>query len=472
MVLGEDWPVEEGEAGYVEGVFWQIETPDRRAQGGLTLAGDDLPVLVVDGLLFDERRYRHSVTPTGMTIAVSGDPHDRVADFRPRTIHGELADGSAVSALDAQGGRRPLDLNFSQQFRCRRVVVGAHVDGQQVYAATRFRLVKGYLPLPAGEATTADGGILRILPVNRPGDKQWFEFEPAQPATSNHLDVQVVNPIITLYSLVTDNPTDQRDTEVRLDADSPWMPVYEGIRDPGRQGHDLLPTKHLTPERFARWIDLRAVSDGLDAAALDELKGAAIQTQVLNLTAIAEGLHRRLFSDSAEARRVPAVSKRICAQAREAARDAAVAVLAGDQFTDDDRDEFGQAVSEALAHINERTFRSRMQELVDVAEHAVPGITDSFKDWPDAVVHARNTLAHRGTQSLGDEFEAVLELLIAIRYSLRWVLRTVLLDRAGIDPPTIQDGYRDSSVYGYHLANVRHHLLASGHYAADGLQPG
>ena len=115
-------------------------------------------------------------------------------------------------------------------------------------------------------------------------------------------------------------------------------------------------------------------------------------------------------------------------------------------------------MSVALAHINERTFRSRMQELVDVAEHAVPGITDSFKDWPGAVVHARNTLAHRGTQSLGDEFEAVLELLIAIRYSLRWVLRTVLLDRAGIDPPTIQDGYRDSSAYGYHLANVRHHL--------------
>jgi hypothetical protein len=464
--------VEDAETEYVDGVFWQIDTPDRRVRGQLKLAATDLPELIVDGLLFDERSYSHSVTPTGMTIAKSADPHDRVADFQPWTIHGELSDGSPVSALDARGGSRSIDFNFSQQFRCRRVVVGAHVDGQQAYAATRFRLVKGYWPLPAGEATTGDGSILRVRPVNRPGDAQWFEFEPAQPATLNYLDLLVVHPIITLYSLVMDNPTDQRDPEVRLDPDSPWRPIYEGTRDPGRQGHNLLPTKHLTPERFARWIDLRPVSDGLDAAALDELKGVTIQTQVLALSAIAEGLHRKLFSDPARARRVPAVSKQVCRQAREAAHDAAVAELAGDHFTDDDRAEFGQAVTDALAHVNDRTFRSRMRDLVDVAEHSAPGITDSFNDWPAAVVKARNILAHRGTPSLGGEFEAFIDLLIAIKHSMRWVLRTVLLNRAGIDPSTIQDGYRDSSAYGFHLANVRGHLLANGHYVADGLQPG
>jgi hypothetical protein len=149
-----------------------------------------------------------------------------------------------------------------------------------------------------------------------------------------------------------------------------------------------------------------------------------------------------------------------------------VAVLAGQDFTDEDRVEFIQAVNEKLEHVNDRTFRNRMQELVDVAEHAVPGITDSFSDWPAAVEYARNTLAHSGTQSLGSEFEANLDLLIAVKYSLRWVLRTVLLDQAGFDASMIQDGYKDSSAYGLHLANVRHHLLASGYYAADGLQPG
>ncbi len=140
-----------------------------------------------------------------------------------------------------------------------------------------------------------------------------------------------------------------------------------------------------------------------------------IQTQVLALSAIAEGLHRKLFSDPARAKRVPALSKKISKQARDAARDAAVAELAGDEFTDDDRAEFGQAVSQALEHVNERTLRSRMQDLVDIAEHAVPGITDSFTDWPAAVVMARNTLAHRGTPSLGGGFEAFfVGLLIAL----------------------------------------------------------
>jgi hypothetical protein len=362
-------------------------------------------------------------------------------------------------------------VGFSQEFGCRRVLVGAHVDSQQVYAATRFQLVKGYWPLPPGEATTGDGSILRVLPVDRPDAAQWFEFEPAQPATLNHLDLLVGHPITTLYSLITANPAAQRDLEVRLDADCAWMPVYEGVLDPGGHGHNLLPTKHLTPERFARWIDLRPMSDGLDAAALDELKGVTIQTQVLALSAIAEGLHRKLFSDPARAKRVPAVSKRISRQARDAARDAAVTELAGDEFSDEDRAEFGEAVSQALAHVNDRTFRSRMQDLVDIAQRAVPGITNSFTDWPAAVVMARNTLAHRGTPSLGGEFEAFIDLLIALKHSLRWVLRTVLLDRAGIDPSTIQAGYKDSSAYGLHLANVKQHLLASGHFVADGQQP-
>jgi signal transduction histidine kinase len=70
-----------------------------------------------------------------------------------------------------------------------------------VYAVTRFRLAEGYWPLPSGEATTADSSMLRVLPINRPGDEQWIEFEPAQPATLQHLDLYVMHPIITLHTL-------------------------------------------------------------------------------------------------------------------------------------------------------------------------------------------------------------------------------------------------------------------------------
>ena len=233
--------------------------------------------------------------------------------------------------------RTSLDFDISQQFRCRRVIVGAHVDGHQVYAATRFRLVKGSLPLPDGEATTADGSLLRILPVNQRGEKQWFEFEPKQPATLNHFDMQVMNPVITLFSLVTGNETDHRDPQVRLDADSPWMPLYEGMREVKRDGLNLLATNHLTPRRFAHWIDLRKTLEALDAAALDEMHGVTIQTQVLAQVAVAEGLHRRLYTDNASTRRVPKLSSTQRKKVRHAAREAAVATLTGDQFTDHDR---------------------------------------------------------------------------------------------------------------------------------------
>jgi hypothetical protein len=250
------------------------------------------------------------------------------------------------------------------------------------------------------------------------------------------------------------------------------MPVYEGTRGEVGEDHDMIATKHLTPERLARWIDVRKDSDGLDAAVIDERSGTTIQTQVLSLSAVAEGLHRKLFPNPAQAKRVPAASKKICADARDAARTAAVVVLKGDQFTDGDRTEFAKAVGDALSRFNERTFRSRMQDLVDVAERVVPGITESFKDWPDAVCEARNTPAHQGNESL-DDFEEFFELLVAVKSSLVWVLRTVLLDRAGIDPETIQFGYKwNTTAYGLHLANVRNHLLANGRHAADGLQRG
>jgi hypothetical protein len=58
-----------------------------------------------------------------------------------------------------------------------------------------------------------------------------------------------------------------------------------------------------------------------------------------------------------------------------------------------------------------------------------------------------------------------LDLLIALSYSIAWVLRTNLLNQAGFDPQTLQQAFRDSSAYGHHLANTRT-LLADSPYAA------
>jgi hypothetical protein len=77
--------------------------------------------------------------------------------------------------------------------------------------------------------------------------------------------------------------------------------------------------------------------------------------------------------------------------------------------------------------------------------------------------YARNTLAHEGTGTDGDL--AFLDLLIALSYSIAWVLRTVLLKQAGFDPPYPSGGQRRSPRYNHDITNTRY-LLAGSPYAA------
>lgn len=151
---------------------------------------------------------------------------------------------------------------------------------------------------------------------------------------------------------------------------------------------------------------------------------------------------------------------------KRAARDAALELMTGAEFTDDDRTEFGKAISEAFGHINDQTFRSRMDDLLTDARCTIPSLGAGFKDWPDAVSTARNNMAHQPWLPDNVDDDQFMDLLIALSYSIAWVLRTNLLNKAGFDVDTMQEGYRDSSSYGHHLANTRT-LLAGGPWAAE-----
>jgi len=72
------------------------------------------------------------------------------------------------------------------------------------------------------------------------------------------------------------------------------------------------------------------------------------------------------------------------------------------------------------------------------SRHPGPNIAVNFNDWPGAVKHARNVLAHEGTETSNESADQFVDLLIALSYSIAWVLRTVLLKQAGFDAPTLQ----------------------------------
>jgi hypothetical protein len=342
-----------------------------------------------------------------------------------------------------------------------------HVAGvDQAYAAIRFRVGGPHRwRSNDAQAMTTDGSQLRLYAEN--GD-QWFEFIPITPLTLRELDTRALDPITTLTSLATRNLAVDTDVNVRVSESSPWRRLYREREVVEKRNRPLFEASRLTAEQFASWVDLRARTDGLDAAALDTLDGVAIQTQVLAQVAIAEGLHRRLFP---EKKRVPSLQLNEVKTLRRAARKAALEELGvldrsdAEPLTDEDRGEFEQAINDAFSFLNDQTFKSRMQDLVDDAEKSIPTIVANFADWPGAVKYARNTLAHKGTEPQSDSTDQFYDLLIALSYSIAWVLRTVLLQRAGFDANSLQNAYKDSSAYNHHVTNTRR-LLADGPYAA------
>ena len=125
------------------------------------------------------------------------------------------------------------------------------------------------------------------------------------------------------------------------------------------------------------------------------------------------------------------------------------------EFTDDQRAEFATTINEAFSHINEQTFRSRMDDLLADGRRTIPSLGGGFADWSDAVSTARNILVHQPALPADVDNEQFINLVVALSYSVAWVLRTNLLSKAGFDSATMQQGYRDSSSYGHHLANAR-----------------
>ena len=87
----------------LNGTFWQVDTPDRRVRGQLTLG--DRPALETLDPISDERSILVERSSSGIVtrLGVLGNADARVADWEPRNIQGQLDDGTLVSVVGAQG---------------------------------------------------------------------------------------------------------------------------------------------------------------------------------------------------------------------------------------------------------------------------------------------------------------------------------------------------------------------------------
>jgi Apea-like HEPN len=199
----------------------------------------------------------------------------------------------------------------------------------------------------------------------------------------------------------------------------------------------LIGPSDISAQILAHWLDRANLLGSLPAGVASVWQGSlAVETQVLILTTIAEGLHRALNPD--RVRFTPDHGKIVQNVATAAVREIDPAAA--------------KAVHGLLNHVYEPCFGTRLQQLAARAEELVPGITGQSNRWKNLVYDTRNEYAHKPSTEWMSE--ADIGRVITVAESLRWVLRLLLLDQAGLDSQLITASFRDSQRYSFFLRDA------------------
>lgn len=236
---------------------------------------------------------------------------------------------------------------------------------------------------------------------------------------------------------------------MQIDDGDPWLPVRSRnlyAKSPSTFA-PLLQTDELTLGRLANWIPLHSKLDELDWAVAEPPIGP-IQTSLLARASVAEGLHRRLFPRS---RRFD-LGKGPLKAIRDELRERGTELFK--QHGIDDKERTDKCVSDALNYMNDVSFRDRVDEMVGVVNTVAPGVLAGVPDFSRQLVRARNDLAHYGEQTAAEPFEARIDRWTLFHLVIPWVLRILLLERAGVEPEVLRNALDESMAFAYYRANV------------------
>lgn len=461
---------------FLVGRFWLAEDNEHTVQGRLTLAEGACPRLALDQALTPTfRELDRPEQPDGTVVRTLGLADDG-PDHESLVVHGTLEDGTLVTLVDAFTVERKHTLlapdagQDRQSLQASSALLGRHVGGRdERYTQIRLQLrhLEAWAALPdfaleeidpdqgwvtlafrgsdSSPVSLAGGGRLDLeqeptiefskLRGGRIGRVLWLRAVDLPPMTADDLDRRFVTPLTTLLTLATDTDCPPVAVQVATGPDQPWLTVHHsGLR---AAAGEMLPThKQLLPlaalglDRVATWLDAAEKLGPLPpvVAATAAGPGRTLETQLLELTTVAEGLHRRLFPES----------RRLSPEQSSAARQAARGAV-------HDLDESVRtAVEGALKHLEEPSFPKRVEQLADCAAAAMPGVTGQRNRWKQCVTNSRNEFAHRSYGFL--ENERILELL-AVTRSLRWLLTGLLLLQTGLPRDQLATQANDHQPY-------------------------
>lgn len=440
----------------VGGEFWLAANPAVRVRGVFSAEAGERPEAALERNLVPDPRVSESRRGTDRVIAVSADPTRSVASFLRTTLRGQLDSGEPVTILDAQNWGTAG--SFRPHYRGTAAVVGANVLEDQLYSAVRFRMDRPHWTghLADGESCLVedDGSILSVE-LSENGN--WLVYESAEPTSLRRLEIRVVTGCLALLQLAIypDHERVTRETEVRIDSEGSWLklrgPAF--YVEPGGPEHEtLLNREHLTVASFAKWIAIHTRLDGLTWAIARPFRGP-VQTRVQILTSLIEGFHRELPGFVQE--KYPGVSKAVLRRVLEAAREAAAAQASAEGLDE-------ELVRNSISVPADVSFLQRAEAIVAEVCSVAPEITESIPRPAWRIRKARTDIAHQ----LSTEAEKPIEIRAlewrVVADVISWLLRCLLLLRAGIEPQVIRERLIVFQRFGFFRANTEQHVRELG----------
>ena len=442
------------------GEFWLAESDGSRQDGELCVAPMSAPLVRTKGMLRSPwRPAGESRSAGGRTFTSYEFAEERL--ITPTVILGMDNAGTALTLLDAMTARHggPDATGMMQHHRGIRAIVGSHIDKDHRFTGVRVRLqnLEAWRhPLGAGrrapELELADGGILTMTEVAEPdaaaSPHVWISVHSASPASLRVLDRKVLRPLTTLFSLAIDTPCRPLAVQVQESPGLPWCDVYSAAlcADGSQAGPDawdqagwLLQPGDLGAPNVGAWLNRAGLLGPLPSVVADLAHApvVSLETQVLQLTTVAEGLHRRLYPDDKR------MEEPVALNVRDAAA-AAVAAL---------HPKAADVVRGLLSHVEEPGYSGRLARLASAAAEAVPGVTGRTSTWKAVVCEARNEFAHRLRRGPIDD--ADVDRFLAVAASLRWLLTGLLLREAGFEASLVSARLAEHEPYLRLLASGR-----------------
>jgi hypothetical protein len=419
----------------LDGRFWIADAVGLRRSGVLRLENGEPPNLVVHGAL----------TPMMRRVDVSGTGDDAIAvyepaeDYTPRTIFGTLRDGTQVTLLQAQsrghkGGFKPDDQ--VEELAAIHAVLGAHLTGRdhqlsgfrvRIQGAGRM-LSRTSHPSWQKPTTLKEGGSIRLSDEGN----AWLTLEHLPPRSIRGLDRQYLRPLCTLISLAIGRKVGLLELQVQQGVSMAWWPVHSAAHQPDDVSVSpsaLLAPGDITPTVATTWLDEVERLGPLPPIVASASGPITLEAEVLALTTVAEGLHRRLCPNAFR------FSEEVGSKVREAASVAAEAVQPG----------AGKTVRGYLNFVHQVGYGQRLLDLAETVQAFMPDVTGHTSRWKSAVYNTRNDFAHRAHQGWFEDSDYDKYLTVAL--SLRWLLRGVLLARAGFSTDLLATRFRAHQEY-------------------------